>query len=1169
MRLRKRLYDNYPRTGSPDKIEFAEFLFIDTDMRNWVPKGGTEEEYTPVQPGAGEYVNCQISKTQFDSAFDAVEYKTDSTFSAWLKPEMQRHGHKSVIHGAGTHRQFGRMAFIWNASDIRQKLEKKIDRVLQFAASTPADVLCPGGSVTPNVLEIVIIASLSGGTGAGMLIDASYLVKDILSSPQYADLEYDYTSLIAFLPRIFADDVKDANMFTKLKQNACAALLELEYYGTPRSGDEMFLGQDTTDRRFRNEVAFFAPWKSAPTEEGKNIRGPGWGACYLIDNSNPAASFRTLDASETYQMTADYLFLDLENSAFGVSKRSTRATLAQFQGALIRTSVRRGQRTGTDADDVAQSVIKGRDILYQTHNGCTFSSFGLAEITFEEARVYRASAYRLAANLVRRKWLGNADSTPKSQYNSWTTQDLFQPGANKPSFMPDSLVGTLYHSEDADWLQKAKRDMEAIRQVPPHEGLARLRDYVRVHTANLSVETDHQGPAVVTRDGRAKDLRGTPTELGTLRGRMRHLAREKAHAHGIAVTLQTLVTYRRGLQEAANKAHDFKQRKLDNSQSLLARLEEAGRVPPPVRSTAQRIEFPRACDASENYVSLLYNRCGSDNLAATINSVRAYVGDAKEAPPKSLDKLRTLNAYFKEAEGFLESLCVELDQRFKLSRETTGSDRKQSLFPENWDDEAYDDLIEKALISNDRIGEAPGRNDSLNWDKLQREVLDVLHQSRSELGEIRTFPDLLDYFFDHKKTRESGVKESAEMVAAACYSILRECEINLDAFEDGSVVDLLKTYDQHDLDKKLEGLVAASFPYFPLNAERQVTNHRLASHSLFGRKPGDNPKVSSHNVEDIVKQVNRLAADAKGQTNDELQSLEGSRSSLVVCREVWGIPLQYYRFLDDLHESYHQANSPGNRGIDECHINYNEAWEDLPDIREISAETKALIRQNTENVLFAMLIGTIKSTRENAFNVEVKDSHGRYDNIRLGKRINRVIKHACEQPDVRAHLAKVRETWEAREGRDPRKWAILLVSAGRTYDVASPEIILGTDKYSPPLRNCFDQLFSRIKRELSRTEEGRRWLDYLSPPDRHLLDLPDYERELAAYNSLIGQIFDEHAILHQINENIPIFQVDWHVLEKLVLPDEGVTDAPTDGAPTDDSPRDIDPPTPETGDSSP
>ena len=157
MRLRKRSYD---KIGHRQR-DFVRYLIIDTDARQWWPRNEREEDYAPVKPQESEIVECPISEGQFYTAFDLRDREGDPRYQ-WLNPRMRHY--KAPIDGAGTHRQFGRLAFMLNYSDIRSRVETHMTAA-RAAAARPKTTGQIDLAVDQNSLEIVIVTSLAGGTG--------------------------------------------------------------------------------------------------------------------------------------------------------------------------------------------------------------------------------------------------------------------------------------------------------------------------------------------------------------------------------------------------------------------------------------------------------------------------------------------------------------------------------------------------------------------------------------------------------------------------------------------------------------------------------------------------------------------------------------------------------------------------------------------------------------------------------------------------------------------------------------------------------------------------------------------------------------------------------------------------------------------------------------------
>ena len=269
MRLRKRFHDR----ALPAGPGYARYVFIDTDAQTFVPQDKSNEAFQAVLPTVSETIACPITKEQFDHTFQRLAEEVDADHLYWLKPGLQAVGHKALEHGAGTHRQFGRLAFFLNAEAIRRTIKNQLEGLLRHAAANPTEV-------DDQRLEVVIVTSLAGGTGSGMFIDTAYMVRAMLNRPDYGGLLGKSISLIAYLPEMFQDDPATLN---KKRQNAYAAMLELEYYGTPRTGDEVFVGQVKGHEAPDDSARFSARWDGV-TET--RIDGTGWDTCFLVDNIN-------------------------------------------------------------------------------------------------------------------------------------------------------------------------------------------------------------------------------------------------------------------------------------------------------------------------------------------------------------------------------------------------------------------------------------------------------------------------------------------------------------------------------------------------------------------------------------------------------------------------------------------------------------------------------------------------------------------------------------------------------------------------------------------------------------------------------------------------------------------------------------------------------------------
>ena len=319
-----------------------------------------------------------------------------------------------------------------------------------------------------------------------MFLDVCYAVRELFAgsfdstgkrNKPKIQVNSQYTTLISVLPTVFEKEV-DRATFNKFQRNAYACLLEMEHYGTPGTDDQLLFAGTSSNRN--NRTGFIAPW-----ENGNFIPGAGWHSCYLIDNTNPLSPHKPLGIGETYRMIADYLFMDYAKSDFAIKKRSNRCNLSQFQGNILRTNVRKP----VDSEDTA-SLKVDPDVVFATQNGCTFSSFGLAEINFNRNRVYRAASYRLARHLVSQRWLSRADSLPESKYKAETKSACYDPKpnaeqTNPPSFRLERLTDRLFDTGSANWRTSAAVDFSNARNQSFITGTATLRQLLTKHDGLL------------------------------------------------------------------------------------------------------------------------------------------------------------------------------------------------------------------------------------------------------------------------------------------------------------------------------------------------------------------------------------------------------------------------------------------------------------------------------------------------------------------------------------------------------------------------------------------------------------------------------------------------------------------------------------------------------------
>ncbi len=777
----------------------------------------------------------------------------------WLKPELERIGPEALEHGAGTHRQFGRLAFYLNHVPIRHTIERQIAESLRFAALNPT-------KVAEDRIEVVIVMTLAGGTGSGMFIDVAYLVQDILDRPTYRACRSKSVTLIAFLPGLF--DAHRA-LSQRFRQNAFAALLELEYYGTPRTGDDLLLGDVRHGaRQERHWTGFMADWGDG---NRRFIRGPGWDTCFLIDNRNDLDPNAPLSDRDVFQMAADYLFLDFENHELAVAKRSSRSNIVQFKDKVKETWVRR-----PDSREAAGGIFEGNSV-YATQNGCRFSSFGLAEIYFDLEKLYQVAAYRLAAILVRSRWLGNADQHPESRYTTWINEHLFQPRdildeEIPPSFHPERLTRQLLTTASGCWLDDITRDIESLSKIEPKEGLDRMRRLLGAHVELLhkAAPGDIAAARQTIQDNLVR-LSGDAKTLGSLRTRLRELAARHCALHGVSSTLRLLDDIVRALYEIRERSLALPAGPTDHD--LLARLVEAQMVPWPVHDTAVATEFSRARDLIEKALRRRYDQAAGMAIDRMLLDVCRYLRAPAQPPYPEVTVHGTLHAYYRRAQSFLRMLAERLEKRFKL---TYGYDhfkvaRRHSLGP-NWDEATFDKRIDEALVLHPEINKSDDANDkfSFDWSRFEALVLQNLRNLHGAGMEVvKDVDDLIRNCFENERDNTEGIIQVADWLADACKVVLHGGKdasglpaggFQLRDEADGNAVDLLVR--QADWMEILDRMVKVSMPYLQTTDPTRISNDFSPAYSnLYSQKQGEtNTRVSERNAARVFEKVREIVA---------------------------------------------------------------------------------------------------------------------------------------------------------------------------------------------------------------------------------------------------------------------------------------------------------------------
>ncbi len=355
LRLRRKIVERY---GSLDRLPFLRFTHIDTDTtatahEQYDIRRGDDPLYEEIRFTNAERINLTIpggtgKYVQHINNFPHVK--------RWFPTSGKIAELGDLGHGAGQIRMASRLGFFDadNQAHIAARLEQCNAQLHDTAIPQAAAEL--GFQFSGDMMHVIIIASLAGGTGSGTFLDMAFLAKRYF--PRAEQLG------ILLLPSFFSAYAGGQ----RVRANGYAALMELNHYvfGHPFTGE----------------------WTS--TGRSEHMQPPPFTNTYLIDGQNEArltigSAGKEYDA---YRMVAEVLFQDYSIGAFAGMKRATRVNLANFNLEVYSHNF------------LNETMRSGQKQIVGDAYATRFGSFGLASIVFPTDRVQSACASRLAARVL-------------------------------------------------------------------------------------------------------------------------------------------------------------------------------------------------------------------------------------------------------------------------------------------------------------------------------------------------------------------------------------------------------------------------------------------------------------------------------------------------------------------------------------------------------------------------------------------------------------------------------------------------------------------------------------------------------------------------------------------------------------------------------------------------
>jgi hypothetical protein len=156
------------------------------------------------------------------------------------------------------------------------------------------------------------------------------------------------------------------------------------------------------------------------------------------------------------------------------------------------------------------------------------------------------------------------------------------------------------------------------------------------------------------------------------------------------------------------------------------------------------------------------------------------------------------------------------------------------------------------------------------------------------------------------------------------------------------------------------------------------------------------------------------------------QPVDGEPDTILLYKELTGLPLFLYSSLRQLASAYEQSKNPSH-----LHINFKDTKLHLPDIERVDAEVYRNLRDIAPQVLFAIMTGSIVMREDGVF--YLLSRHGlSVQRIALASSLDRAIKEIARDHEKMNEVHDMHEAWLLERDEEElemaaRKTATLLV----------------------------------------------------------------------------------------------------------------------------------------------
>jgi len=212
------------------RAQFIRLLAIDTDKNAQFAGGADSSNGASMIKQTKRFEDSEFFWLNNAPAQSAIKlYNSDKAMQEWINPELPKAvlADPSLANGDG-------------ASSTRQ-----IGRLLLYPQPTvnalQAKIMTLVGQITngnANKLKVFVISGISGGTGSGIVVDATYLIRSFIDSmPGSMSARTQYCGFLLLPP---TGRSVDANNVSKGNRNGVAALKEIDHFMTISNRNEVY-----------------------------------------------------------------------------------------------------------------------------------------------------------------------------------------------------------------------------------------------------------------------------------------------------------------------------------------------------------------------------------------------------------------------------------------------------------------------------------------------------------------------------------------------------------------------------------------------------------------------------------------------------------------------------------------------------------------------------------------------------------------------------------------------------------------------------------------------------------------------------------------------------------------------------------------------------------------